>query len=74
MEDSDIDVLRGQLQAMTQVLVALIDALDALPAAKVAMNLAMEAESLRMAANRSAPDDVALQVITAFRDRAHSAH
>lgn len=71
METSTTDELRGQIDALNHVLVALVSTLDRLPAAKVAMHLALEAESLRMAANRSTQDDVTLQLVTAFRDLAH---
>lgn len=73
METSTTDTLHGQLQAFAHVLNALVSTLDRLPAAKVAVYLAIEAESLRAAANLSAQDEVTLQLLTAYRDLAHAA-
>lgn len=70
METSDSDRLMANISALATTLKAIISALPALPCAKIAMELAVEVESLRQPANSSPSDETMLQVLTAFRDLA----
>lgn len=72
MENSQLEELQGQVQALATVLNAVVSTLPRLPAAQVAMALAIEEQTIRQMDNRSQGDETELAIITAYRDLAQS--
>lgn len=55
MTESDIDSINGRMQAMSLVLVQLLQALTPVQAARAALSLAIERESLQTEADPETP-------------------
>jgi hypothetical protein len=70
MENSELDALIGQINALARTLQAVVAVLEPLPAAEVSMDLAIECESLTATAATSRQDESTLALLTAFRDLA----